>query len=283
MGRYRLLATLLAAGDADDEEEAQYQSKMVLNCAIASAGLMMSHNALVLGSKSMRFRTYYTRAHMAKYGECAWARILHSAQHRDMGFLRTTGLDCQSFFSLLESFSPVIKALWDSRKTNPNQRRGRKKLLQPVDVLGIALCYCKSACECDSLRLKFALPPSTFSRYLNDGMACLKVTLEDLPAASITWPTEEEMKESSLLMKERLPLMEGCFAFADGLSLPVQEPGNRLKQNAYYNGYKCEFTTCMVAREIALIVAVTVSCLACSDCFMLCRFLSGCQPDCIQL
>jgi hypothetical protein len=62
--------------------------------------------------------------------------------------------------------------------------------------------------------------------------------------AEISWPNGGEIDESSLHMDERFSKFDGCFAFVDGLSFDVQEPGNRLVENDHHNGRKRKISKC---------------------------------------
>jgi hypothetical protein len=82
---------LLAAIDAEEQQEDEDQVNVGLVCAMAAAGLVLGQHAAIM-SGQVRFRSYFTRANLADMDESSWFCILNSTENRDAGFLRTTGL-----------------------------------------------------------------------------------------------------------------------------------------------------------------------------------------------
>ncbi|EFP76083.2 uncharacterized protein PGTG_02524 [Puccinia graminis f. sp. tritici CRL 75-36-700-3] len=91
-----------------------------------------------------------------------------------------------------------------------------------------------------TLQQIFAITPSVCSRYLGGGLQVLLRVLQTLPNARITWPSSEERCQSySDMITRKYPLLKKCFAFIDGLNLPILVSGDDDVQNAYYNGWTC--------------------------------------------
>ena len=58
------------------------------------------------------------------------------------------------------------------------------------------------------------------------------------------------MEVFSAMVAARQPLLPGCFAFVDGLCLPMQQPPSAEKQNAYYNSWKSAKTGVCVSNVL---------------------------------
>lgn len=84
----------------------------------------------------------------------------------------------------------------------------------------------------------FGIPPATLSRVMVNAAAALRLALYDLPDAVIQFPSHETQIEWATKTEEREPLIKGIWGFIDGKNYRIQEPSNKEKQNAFYNG-KC--------------------------------------------
>jgi hypothetical protein len=83
----------------------------------------------------------------------------------------------------------------------------------------------------------FAIPPSTLSRYLDEGEALLAEILPGVRDAQIRWPSKELQVEFVEKLAEKEPLVLHKFGFVDGKNFRIKEPSNIEEQNAHYNGW----------------------------------------------
>ncbi len=62
--------------------------------------------------------------------------------------------------------------------------------------------------------------------------------LREEPEGKVDWPSVEQMQQSRDAVCLKLPRLAHMnpFCFVDGLNLPILNPKDALKQNAYYNG-----------------------------------------------
>ncbi|KAA8892538.1 hypothetical protein FN846DRAFT_915360 [Sphaerosporella brunnea] len=88
-----------------------------------------------------------------------------------------------------------------------------------------------------SLEQIFGLTLAVASRYRNWALRILQETLRRFPAAQIRWPSEQECKRLSSLIKRRYPRLRKAIGFVDGCHLPTAEAEDLDLQNAYYNGW----------------------------------------------
>jgi hypothetical protein len=115
-------------------------------------------------------------------------------------------------------------------------RLGRRSL-DAAGVLGLVLHYLNSTMSLVSLQQIFALIAATVSRYLFFGLNILLSTLQNMYAARIRWPRDDEFENFTQLITARHPLLYGTFGMIDGLNLPVQVSSDPEIENAHYNGW----------------------------------------------
>jgi len=93
----------------------------------------------------------------------------------------------------------------------------------------------------------FGSPPSVTCRTLRIALLALDDCLSQMPDARISWPNPNEIAEYANMVdmvESREPSVSNVFGFVDGVDLPVMDPSQSWKQNAFYNGFKC---SCNVA------------------------------------
>lgn len=172
----------------------------------------------------------------------AWRQILSCGTSSD--FLVTLNLDRSTALE-------VLLPLFEQRRPSVNfgspyrrgiKRRGRNCTVTSIDILGLVLCYLKSSCRQMALSPMFGLVLSSVQVWIDYGMEVLDKVLRDKSniAARVSWPTEAEMKESSLALMKNRPngrMMKGIFAVVDGGRVPCAHYTDCDMQNAYYEGY----------------------------------------------
>ncbi len=154
MLQWALLLRMMEEEEEEEEERQQREREIVAGCLGQTALLL--EQALTMDS--IRLRSCYTRLNMTEteMDFSSWSAVVNATHDIDLGFLSTTGLGFKAFSMLLNKFSPILDQLWASREKNPDETWGGRKLLLPADVLGLALYYCKTACDGDSIRSYFA-------------------------------------------------------------------------------------------------------------------------------
>jgi len=108
--------------------------------------------------------------------------------------------------------------------------------LDAAGALCLVLHYITSTMLNVSLMQIFDLIPSMVSQYINFTIEILLQTLQDMPDAKIQWLAGEEFQQSSNLIMEWHPLLDGGFGSMDGLNLTVQTSTDQEIENATYNG-----------------------------------------------
>jgi len=201
---------------------------------VNAAARLQLQAQMLLAMGSLRERHYLTRPVLPKPQECPWACVLRS--RNDMAFLEFTGLTWASFRYLWEHFDPVMLGIWSSRK-KPGEKRGRKRTMRTIDVLGGCLMHLHMFIRYAGLCALLSQTPGTLSVYISEGLVVLLCVLKELPESRISWPSREEMEECASLISARQPHLPRSFAFVDGLNLAINDPSDPLEQNAYYNSW----------------------------------------------
>ena len=169
-------------------------------------------------------QTYLTRDDLAGHPRfsSAWVHLRNVGN--DRAFITTMGVDVKTFEMLLVPFSN----LWDMATinrpdVNPHgaPQPGRR-LLDAAGGLGLILHWISSTMSAFSLQQIFSITPAVCSRNLQFARSCLLQVLKDLHISRISWPSSEHRcKYYSSLIERKYPLLTKCFAFVDGLNLPV--------------------------------------------------------------
>ncbi|QRV84687.1 DDE superfamily endonuclease [Ceratobasidium sp. AG-Ba] len=170
--------------------------------------------------------------------DSSWLAIYRN--YRDSAFIHTLGINTATFELLLAA---GFRDGWDKYTiprgdVNPNgQSRPGARSLDAEGALAATLYHLCSVVPDKSLEQMFAIVPSSLSRYLSRSVPLLLDVLKSMPEARISWPSRQEMKQSSEIITHRHPNINGAFGFMDGLNLPCQTSGDAGEQSAMFNGW----------------------------------------------
>lgn len=168
-----------------------------------------------------------------------WNFIYASQCNR--AFMIFTRLTAAAFDRLLHKFAlsydaTTMRNLTDGEWFHDLERPARRDL--PAHAgLALALRWCCSTSTIQELCVFFGIIPSTFSRFLPYCLSLLLVTLQSDHAGRVEWPTEDEQFIMADMVSLKYPRLAGCFGTLDGLRLPLEESGDIVAQNNYYNGW----------------------------------------------
>ncbi len=105
-------------------------------------------------------RHYITRSDLVAIGQSPWVHIKTLRQDRSV--LQLIGLTWESFDRLLAVFEPLMTLTWEAGRQGCASRHiGRQRILQPVDVLALALVWLHVPYNHLMLMLLFAVTPAT--------------------------------------------------------------------------------------------------------------------------
>ena len=141
------------------------------------------------------------------------------------------GLNTKAFSDLLKVLKPLFV-----RHFRSGRRPKQTRVIEAYDGLGVVLYFMNSTYRHKALAQMFGVVPKTISTILTSALPALRDALKKFPEALVRWPTPEQMQASA----ERIDSVydvKGVFGFVDGLNLHMQSPGEKNKQNRYYNGW----------------------------------------------
>lgn len=221
--------------DAEEEEEEEEELEVSLGAFVVAGALEMRRQR-----SAARQRLYLRRAELLPdpRGVTPWQCLL--ASMNDRAFITTMGIDVHTFNLILER---GFTFLWNSRPiprpdVSPTATpRLHRRSLDSAGALGLVLHWLNSTMRETSLQQIFALVPATTSRYVHAAVDVLLAVLEDMPEASLAWPTGDEFQTYSAVVQHQHNLLEGAFGVVDGLNLPVQTSEDEDIENATYNGW----------------------------------------------
>lgn len=212
----------------------------------AVAAILVIHHAE--SNKRKRGRSYpqISRAclqHPRSGGaNTAWKQLLSCGGSGD--FILTMNFDRHVFFNVL--LPPFIRhqqsTNWGSPYRNGPKTRGRKTLLDPVELLGLVLYALKRSGHFQDLCLVFGIIKSTVCEWFHYGLEVINKVVKEIPEGKVKWPSVQEMQESNQLLmdtREHGHLLRGVFAVVDGGRMPCADYTDPNIQNAYYEGYTC--------------------------------------------
>jgi hypothetical protein len=135
------------------------------------------------------------------------------------------------------------------RKPDVGPKVGRPRTLNdPSQVLALVLNFLNSTMSQKTLCQIFGAAPAIISRELWDGMAALNATLEEMPEATVEFPSCEKIKHFAQLVRTRYPELPRdlhIYSMLDGSSFPCADFTDSLKQVSYHlllgNAHACFF------------------------------------------
>lgn len=170
----------------------------------------------------------------------AWQHLYESSN--DQSLITLTGLDHKTFRWLEELFTPVYENYtpWtgiDGRIIPVTKNRGRKRLMDGKDCLGLCLAWTRTRGSNICLQLIFGMTQTPLSLYLRFGRRIIVNVLKRHPYSAVKVPSEDKIKEYIQSIEERHPLLKDVWCTMDGLKLTLQCSGDNTVQNNFYNGW----------------------------------------------
>lgn len=152
-----------------------------------------------------------------------------------------TGLDNASFIALLEEFSPVYDMFTPYSEDGSIRRietsRGRPRSLRAVDCLALSLAWSRTRGSTSVLCMLFGITQSVCSMFLRFGRRILLRVLSNHDDAVIRLPTEQEIEGFKHAISSKYSTLTDVALVADGLKLYLQQSGDSVIQNMFFNGW----------------------------------------------
>ena len=161
----------------------------------------------------------------------------------DQSLITLTGFDNRSFHYLLQRFQPLYFRYTPyskdgSIKILPIARQGgRPRSMTAEQCLGLVLAWHRTRGAEYVLCLMFGITGSVCSLFLRFGRRILLKALRRDPLARIKMPNANEVNSYQTAFKEKYSMLKDVYCVADGLKLYLEQAGNYVIQNMFYNGW----------------------------------------------
>ena len=179
----------------------------------------------------------------------SWSVLFSSGN--DQALITVCGVDHVVFHELEEKFTPIFDRYTpygrrgESDTNNlcitqlmPSERRGRKRLVTSNMCLGLTLAWTRTRGAHWLLSMIFGMTANTVSMWLRFGIQHLLVSLlKEYENAAVRLPTHEKIQAYKNAIRRKYPALDDCYAVCDGLKLMLQQAGDHLIQNRFYNGW----------------------------------------------
>ena len=115
---------------------------------------------------------------------------------------------------------------------------GRKRDLDAVGCLGLVLYWYRTrGSVARAAPMAFGLTATPLYKWIKFGRKILLYAIQNHPQAKVTAPSGDEIAAYCTAIRNKYPILTNTWGAADGLKLSIQQSGNWLKQNYFYNGW----------------------------------------------
>ncbi|CDF36841.1 unnamed protein product [Chondrus crispus] len=162
----------------------------------------------------------------------------------DRSLITLTGLDHHAFRRLLEKFAPAFERFSPYCSEGMirllplrSKKRGRPRSLSACQCLGLVLSWGRSRGSEMVLCLIFGITGSVCSLFLRFGRRILLQQLSADDMAAVRMPSDDEVNVFKHSFASKYSMLSDVYAVADGLKLYLQQSGDSVIQNMFYNGW----------------------------------------------
>ena len=106
--------------------------------------------------------------------------------------------------------------------------------------MGLTLMWTRTRGAEWILSCQFGITGTPISVWVRFGMRMLVHILKQLPDSYVRLPTAEKVQEYKDAITSKYSLLQDCYCVADGLKIYLQQAGEFMVQNKFYNGWKCD-------------------------------------------
>jgi hypothetical protein len=155
-----------------------------------------------------------------------------------------TGFDCATFDSLCEIFTPVFDSYTPFVPSGVScfertiqQNKGRPRMIRPEDCLGLVLAWTRTRGLLMVLQLIFWMTYTNLDNYLLFTKRIIVMVLRNHLMAKVQIPSSKKIEEYKEMVQLRHPYLLDICCTMDGLKLMLEQSGNALIQEQFYNGW----------------------------------------------
>jgi hypothetical protein len=136
------------------------------------------------------------------------------------------------------AFAELVTVLFGTQDSaTVGEKRGRPKMLENEDKLGMYLIWLNSTLRTKHLCMLFGVVPSSVTSCITEMRKLICNILITNPASEIKFPDEDRKQYYASLCQRREPSVDNVIGFVDGVSLQTQCSSDPAIQSSFYNGY----------------------------------------------
>lgn len=186
----------------------------------------------------------------------------------DQSMITVTGFDHRTFVYLLRLFKPLYDTYTPYSHDGhirlvrlQGGRRGRPRSMDAVKCLGLILAWHRTRGSMYVLNIMFGVTESVCNLFIRFARRILAKVLSKDDNARVKMPTATEYDQYRRVIAEKYPSLGNTFGTADGLKLYLEQCGDSVIQNMFYNGWKCDHyvNSVLVFVPSGLIVAAVLN------------------------
>lgn len=161
----------------------------------------------------------------------------------DQSLLTLCGFDHHAFRELLSLFEPIYISYSPYstngciRRVNPTITGGRPRSMSATQCLALTLAWTRSKGSEGLLSIIFGVTGSVCSLFIRFGRRILIRRLRNDSRAAVKMPTTEQIREFQDAFRAKHPSLKDVYCVADGLKLRLEQCGDVVIQNRFYNGW----------------------------------------------
>jgi hypothetical protein len=182
------------------------------------------------------------RCSLQDQSSSAWRRLYDS--RNDQGMITLTGFDhaafdflCGIFAPVFDSYTPFVPPGTSCFERTKQPKKGRPRMIRPEDCLGLVLAWTRTRGSLMALQLIFGMTYTNLDEYLLFGKRIIIKVLRGHPMAQVKIPSSEKIAEYKAMVYNRHPNLHDVWCTMDGLKITLEQSGDALVQEQYYNGW----------------------------------------------
>lgn len=171
-----------------------------------------------------------------------WAKVYISKS--DRALITLTGLNFEAFEKLHSLFAPLFYSHTPYsddgriRKLDPNERRGRRRVIRSETCLALTLLWCRTTCQYWILSTTFGLVGTSCGDWLRFGKRVVVHLLSSRLDSVVCLPDATKVAQYKEAIERKYPVLKDVAFVGDGLKILLQKAGDQMTQEAFYNGWK---------------------------------------------
>ena len=177
--------------------------------------------------------------------ESAWRKLFNA--NNDQSLITLTGLDHATFQWLLSRFSAIYDAYtphsMDGEITKLSRNKndgGRPRLMSACNCMGLYLSWTRLRGTTVPLQMIFGMSATSVAIYLKFSRRILIHILSRSRDAAIKIPSSAKIMEYQRTISAKHPKLKEVWCTMDGLKIYLEQSGDPVTQNRFYNGWTCD-------------------------------------------